>query len=105
MAKIYELVRAYPNDNALEYKSDKGATKMALGEDDVPIFLNGEACTLRDLRPGDKIELSAKVGKILKVRATRAKGAAPAKKAQPKKSPPAKKALPAAAEAAAEPSA
>lgn len=80
---MYELIRAYPDKNELEYKSQHGATTFAL-EPDVPITLNGEPCTIRDLKPGDRIELHRKVGAILKVLATRGAGAANA--AAPKRS-------------------
>jgi hypothetical protein len=90
----YTLIKVLAGKNSLEYSSDRGSTTMQL-ETDVPIFLNGEECTIRDLRPGDKIELQSKVGKILKVRATRPKGSSggsgkpvpPAKKPAPVKKP------------------
>jgi hypothetical protein len=102
---LYKLVSCNPNKQEIEIKSDAGATRMQL-EDDCGYVLNGSECSIRDLQAGDSIELRYKLGKILKVVATRVGNskqtvASQVSKSAKKKSAPAKK--PAAQAAAGDP--
>jgi hypothetical protein len=67
---LYKLVSTTPNKQEIEIQSEAGATRLQL-EDDCGFLLNGNECTIRDLKAGDSIELRYKLGKVLKVAATR----------------------------------
>lgn len=89
---MYTLKSVKPATNELvlrnEHTKPPGEVLLQI-EDDCQVLLNRAPVKLAELKPGDTIELAHKIGKILKVKASRVTGEkkSPQKKPAPKASP------------------